>query len=108
MIVASNAADIVYTNFITGVHGNYLRPSFVKSGLDPDNLPDSDPSKMNFSSGTSKPKAWRDIWGAGQGIGAVKEVMGAADLIARIAREYDEALGAVTARQTHRRAVAAE
>jgi nitronate monooxygenase len=108
MIVASNAADIVYTNFITGVHGNYLRPSFVKSGLDPDNLPESDPSKMNFSSGTSKPKAWRDIWGAGQGIGAVKEVMGAADLIARIAREYDEALGAVTAGQTHRRAVAAE
>ncbi|HTN10055.1 MAG TPA: nitronate monooxygenase family protein, partial [Acetobacteraceae bacterium] len=68
MIVASAAGDIVYTNAITGVHGNYLRPTLVRAGLDPDNLPVNDPSKMNFAEG--KPKAWKDIWGSGQGIGA--------------------------------------
>ncbi len=86
MIVDSNAADIVYTNLITGVHGNYLKPSLTRAGLDPDNLPDSDPSKMNF--GSDKPKAWKEIWGSGQGIGAVKQVVPAAELVARLAREY--------------------
>jgi nitronate monooxygenase len=71
------------------VHGNYLRASIVASGLDPDNLPESDPSKMDF--GGSSAKAWRDIWGAGQGVGAIHEVVGAAELIERFAREYAEA-----------------
>jgi nitronate monooxygenase len=92
MIVDSRAGDIVYTNLFTGVHGNYLRPSIVKSGLDPDNLPQSDPSKMNFASGGSaKSKAWRDIWGCGQGIGAVTEIPAVAELVARLTREYDAA-----------------
>jgi nitronate monooxygenase len=89
MVVDSEAQDIVYTNLITGVHGNYLRPSLVKAGLDPDALPASDPSAMNFSGGAAK--AWKDIWGAGQGIGAVREVQPAAALVARLKREYDEA-----------------
>ncbi len=87
-----SAEDIVYTNLFTGVHGNYLRPSIVAAGLDPDNLPVSDPSKMNFGSGgNQKTKAWRDIWGCGQGIGLVKDVVPAGELVARIAREYNEA-----------------
>jgi nitronate monooxygenase len=87
-----SAEDIVYTNLFTGVHGNYLRPSIVAAGLDPDNLPQSDPSKMNFGSGgNQKSKAWRDIWGCGQGIGQVKGVVPAGELVARIAREYNEA-----------------
>ncbi|MBN8888770.1 MAG: 2-nitropropane dioxygenase [Rhodospirillales bacterium 70-18] len=86
MIVAGGADDIVYTNAITGVHGNYLRPTLVRAGLDPENLPVSDPSKMNFDSG--KPKAWKDIWGSGQGIGAVTGVVPVAELVARLAREY--------------------
>ena len=74
MIVESNASDILYSNLFTGVHGNYLRPSIVKAGLDPDHLPVSDPSAMNFGSGgNQEAKAWRDIWGCGQGIGAVHE-----------------------------------
>ena len=74
-IVEGTAEDIVYTNLFTGVHGNYLRPSIVAAGLDPDNLPVSDPSKMDFGSGSaSMKKVWRDIWGCGQGIGAVKRV----------------------------------
>jgi nitronate monooxygenase len=93
MIVASSGEDIVYTNLFTGVHGNYLRPSIEASGLDPDNLPTSDASAMNFGSGgNSKAKAWRDIWGCGQGIGAVKEIPTAAELIARLSSEYDGAL----------------
>ncbi|MEW6597994.1 MAG: nitronate monooxygenase family protein [Pseudomonadota bacterium] len=92
MIVDSGAADIVYTNLFTGVHGNYLRPSIVQAGLDPDNLPVSDPSKMNFGSGgNQEAKAWRDIWGCGQGIGAVGEVAPAAEVVARLIREYEEA-----------------
>ncbi len=87
-IVNGTADDIVYTNFFTGVRGNYLRPSIVAQGLDPDNLPESDPSKMNFSSGSSKPKSWKDIWGSGQGIGAVKAVVSAGELVDRLAREY--------------------
>ena len=88
MIVEANAADIIYSSLFTGVHGNYLKPSVVAAGLDPDNLPESDPSKMDFGSGSSKAKAWRDVWGSGQGIGAVKEIVGAADLVARLQAEY--------------------
>jgi nitronate monooxygenase len=88
MITESGAADIVYSNLFTGVHGNYLRGSIVAAGLDPDNLATADPSKMDFSSGESTVKAWRDVWGSGQGIGAVHEVLPAADLIARLGREY--------------------
>lgn len=97
-IVDSSSADIVYSSLFTGVHGNYLRPSIVNAGLDPDNLPESDPSKMNFGSGgNAKPKAWKDIWGCGQGIGAVKGISGAADLVARLKREYEAARARVTA-----------
>jgi nitronate monooxygenase len=92
MIVDSAAGDIVYTNLFTGVLGNYLKGSITKAGLDPDNLPESDPSKMNFGGGEgSKAKAWKDIWGAGQGVGGVHEIVPTADLIARLKREYDEA-----------------
>ena len=83
------AIDIVYTNLFTGVHGNYLRPSIEAAGLDPDNLPESDPSKMNFGSGGStKAKAWRDIWGCGQGINAIKSIDTAGELVERLKREY--------------------
>jgi nitronate monooxygenase len=92
MIVASGGEDIVYTNLFTGVHGNYLRPSIVAAGLDPDDLPQADPSKMNFGSGgNQEAKAWRDIWGCGQGIGAVKHVPTAGELVARLAGEYEAA-----------------
>lgn len=91
-IVESRAADIVYTNLFTGVHGNYLRGSIVAAGLDPENLPVSDPSKMNFGSGgNSKAKAWKDIWGSGQGVGMVDEVESVADRVARLEREYQAA-----------------
>jgi nitronate monooxygenase len=85
-IVDGGADDIVYTNLFTGVHGNYLRPSIVNSGLDPDNLPDSNKDAMNF--GSTRVKPWKDIWGCGQGIGAVKSVMPTADLVERFAQEY--------------------
>jgi nitronate monooxygenase len=92
MITESAAEDIVYSNLFTGVHGNYLRPSIVAAGLDPENLPQSDPSKMNFGSGgNTDKKAWKDIWGCGQGIGAVKYVLPAAELIARLEYEYHAA-----------------
>jgi nitronate monooxygenase len=91
MIVQSNADDILYTNLFTGVHGNYLKPSIINAGMDPDNLPVSDPSKMNFSSEREKPKAWKTIWGCGQGIAAVKAIESAGDLVARLKREYDQA-----------------
>ena len=84
-----SAGDIVYSNLFTGVHGNYLKGSIVAAGLDPDALPESDPSKMNF--GSSSSKAWRDIWGAGQGVGAVKQVLPAKDVVARLTREYQAA-----------------
>jgi len=87
-IVDGRADDIVYTNLFTGVHGNYLKASVVQAGLDPDNLPESDPTKMNFGAGGAKSKAWRDIWGSGQGIGAVKSVVGAGELVARLKAEY--------------------
>jgi nitronate monooxygenase len=92
MIVESRGEDITYTNLFTGVHGNYLRPSIVRAGLDPDDLPQADPSKMNFGSGgNQEAKAWRDIWGCGQGIGAVKHVPSAGELVARLAAEYEAA-----------------
>ena len=87
-IVDGRADDIVYTNLFTGVHGNYLKASIIQAGLDPDHLPESDPSKMNFGGGSAKSKAWRDIWGSGQGIGAVKSVVGAAALVDRLKQEY--------------------
>ena len=91
-IVDCNSDDIVYTSLFTGVHGNYLKPSIRAAGLDPDHLPESDPSKMNFAGGGgSRGKAWKDIWGCGQGIGAVTEVTNAAALVERLKREYQEA-----------------
>jgi len=99
MIVESGAEDIVYSNLFTGVHGNYLRPSIVNAGLDPDNLPQADPSKMNFASGgNQEAKAWRDIWGCGQGIGAVKAVESVADRVDRLAAEYEAAKSALAAK----------
>ena len=92
MIVDSASSDIVYSNLFTGVHGNYLRPSIVNAGLDPDNLAVSDPSAMNFGSGgNTDAKAWKDIWGCGQGIGAVKTILPAGELVARLKQEYDAA-----------------
>ncbi|WP_417460578.1 NAD(P)H-dependent flavin oxidoreductase [Kordiimonas sp.] len=88
-IVDNGAEDIVYTNLFTGVHGNYLAPSIEAAGLDPKNLPESDPTKMDFGSGgSSAKKAWKDIWGCGQGIGAVKEIVPAATMVDRLANEY--------------------
>src|SRR5664279_3983941 len=89
MIVASTSDDIVYSSLFTGVHGNYLKGSIRNAGLDPDSLPESDPTKMSFA-GDAK-KAWKDIWGCGQGIGAVKAVVPAGELVARLAREYEAA-----------------
>ncbi len=95
MICHSGAEDIVYSNLFTGVHGNYLRGSIVNAGMDPEHLPQSDPSKMDFGTGADgepgAKKAWKDIWGCGQGIGAVKEVVPTGELVARLKREYDEA-----------------
>lgn len=92
MIVDSAAADIIYSNLFTGVHGNYLAPSIVNAGMDPANLPQSDPSKMSFGSGgSSKSKAWKDIWGCGQGIGAVDAVRPAGNIVDRLADEYQAA-----------------
>lgn len=91
-IVEGSASDIVYSNLFTGVHGNYLRPSIVAAGLDPDNLPESDPSKMNFGSGgNTEAKAWKDIWGSGQGIGAVKAVESVAERVDKLEAEYNQA-----------------
>jgi nitronate monooxygenase len=92
MIVDSHAADIVYTNYFSGVHGNYLKPSVARAGFDPDNLPQADPSKMNFANSDGKVKAWRDIWSAGQGVGAVKGISSVAELVARLRNEYSVAL----------------
>ena len=98
-IVSSRAEDIVYSNLFTGVHGNYLRPSIVAAGLDPDNLPVSDPSAMNFGSGgNTEAKAWKDIWGSGQGIGAVKAVESVADRVDRLEAEYNEARAELAAK----------
>jgi len=95
-IVEGRASDIVYSNLFTGVHGNYLKKSIELAGLDPANLPEGDISTMNFANAEgSKAKAWRDIWGSGQGIGAVREVTGAADYVVRLKREYEEAKAAL-------------
>ena len=91
MIVDCNANDIVYSNLFTGIHGNYLRPSIENAGMDPDNLPESDPTKMDFGSGDLGSKAWKDIWGCGQGIGAVSAVRSTADYVAGLVDEYNTA-----------------
>lgn len=92
MIASSSAEDIVYSNLFTGVHGNYLKPSIAAAGMDPDNLPESDPSTMNFGTDASgerqRPKAWKEIWGSGQGVGSVSAIVPAAELIARLKAEY--------------------
>jgi len=88
-IVDSNSDDIVLSNLFTGVHGNYLAPSIRKAGMDPENLPESDPSKMDFAG--DKTKAWKDIWGCGQGIGVITKVQSTADLVAQFKREFAEA-----------------
>ncbi len=92
-IVGGGASDIVYSSFFTGIHGNYLRQSIEASGMDPDNLPQGDLKTMDFASqiGGKNVKAWRDIWGSGQGIGAVREVLPAGDYVARLAEEYRQA-----------------
>jgi nitronate monooxygenase len=95
MITECDSADILYSNWFTGVHGNYLRPSIVRAGLDPNNLPTSDPSAMNFSQAAGV-KAWKDIWGCGQGIGTVRNVVPTADFVARLGREYRDAIATVT------------
>ena len=94
-IVANDSDEIVYSNLFTGVHGNYLAPSIRAAGLDPANLPESDPSKMNF--GGASAKAWKDIWGCGQGIGAVTQVQSTAAYVAQLKREYAEAKAALMA-----------
>ena len=96
MIVDSSSADILYSSKFTGVHGNYLRPSIVAAGLDPDALGDGDPSQMSFGSkNAGEAKAWKDIWGCGQGIGAIKQVVPTADLVARLKAEYAAAKAAI-------------
>ena len=95
-IVDCNSDDIVYSNLFTGVHGNYLAPSIRAAGLDPDNLPQSDPTRMNF--GGDAKKAWKDIWGCGQGIGAVTTVQSTAAYVAQLRREYRDARGRVMER----------
>ncbi len=92
MLVESTANDIVYSSLFSGVHGNYLKPSIAKAGLDPDDLPSGDKSKMNFGSGgNTKLKAWKDIWGSGQGIGSIKDVPTVADLVDSLEMEYEAA-----------------
>jgi Dioxygenases related to 2-nitropropane dioxygenase len=92
MLEASAAEDIVYSSLFTGVHGNYLKPSIKNAGLDPDNLPDADKSSMNFGSGgNTDSKAWKDIWGSGQGIGNIKDSPSVAELVGRIESEYKTA-----------------
>jgi len=99
MIVESSGEDIVYSNLFTGVHGNYLRPSIVRAGMDPDNLPVSDPSAMNFGSGgNQEAKAWKDIWGCGQGIGAIDQILSAGELVAKLAEEYEAAKAELAAK----------
>ena len=97
MIVDSNSDDILYSNLFTGVHGNYLAPSVRNAGMDPDNLEVSDPTKMNF--GSTRTKAWKDIWGCGQGIGAIDKIMPTAEYVARLKREYIAARERVAARE---------
>ena len=98
MLVETAAKDIVYTSLFTGVPGNYLKPSVQKAGLDPDNLPEADKSKMNFGSGGGAPvKVWRDIWSAGQGVGGIKDVPTVAELVSRLGAERRDALASIVA-----------
>jgi nitronate monooxygenase len=97
-ICDGRAADIVYSSLFTGVHGNYLRASIAASGLDPDNLPEGDLKTMDFGGGDSAKKAWRDIWGSGQGIGAIDRVRPAGEYVAELTRQYDEAKAELRAR----------
>lgn len=99
MIVDSGAADIVYSNYFSGVHGNYLKPSIRNAGMDPENLPQADPTKMNFANTDGKVKAWRDIWSAGQGVGAVKAVVTVAELVSRLKGEYESAVEKLASNQ---------
>ena len=93
MLEASAAEDIVYSSLFTGVHGNYLKPSISKAGLDPDNLPDADKSSMNFGSGgNTDAKAWKDIWGSGQGIGSIKDSPSVQTLVNKLTSEFKEAV----------------
>ncbi|WP_423801908.1 NAD(P)H-dependent flavin oxidoreductase [Neobacillus sp. SAB-20_R2A] len=87
-IVDSTSDDIIYSSLFTGVHGNYLAPSIRAAGLDPNALPESDPSQMSFSDGSSKPKAWKEIWGSGQGIGVINKVSGAGEFVDKLYQEY--------------------
>jgi nitronate monooxygenase len=91
MIVDSQSADIVYTNLFTGVHGSYLKGSIVNAGMDPENLDEADKTKMDFASGSAKAKAWKDIWGAGQGVGSVHDVPPVRELVLRMEQEYNDA-----------------
>ncbi len=93
MIVSSSAADVIYTPYFTGVHGNYLRPSISAAGLDPDRLPTADKSAMDF--GSTRVKAWKDVWGAGQGVGNIDQVLPVRDIVARLVREYEDARAAL-------------
>jgi nitronate monooxygenase len=91
-ITEASASDVIYTNLFTGVHGNYLRQSIVNAGLDPDHLPEADKSKMNFGSGgNTAAKAWKDIWGVGQGVAVIDEVLPTAELVAQLEVEYNAA-----------------
>ena len=100
-IIESSGEEIVYTNLFTGVHGNYMKRSIAAAGLDPDALPEADKSKMNFGSGGNmKVKAWRDIWGAGQGVGQIHDAPPAAEIVARLKAEYDAARAALFAGET--------
>ncbi|MFJ7972429.1 NAD(P)H-dependent flavin oxidoreductase [Psychrobacillus sp. NPDC096389] len=99
-IVDATSDDIVYSSLFTGVHGNYLKPSIQAAGLDPDNLPESDPSKMNF--GETSAKAWKDIWGSGQGVGAINEISSAAKFVDKLDKEYLEARDSLFSRSVVR------
>ena len=101
MLIESSASDIVYSSLFTGVNGNYLKPSIEKAGLDPDNLPGADKSKMNFGSGgNTKSKAWKDIWGSGQGIGSIKRDPTVQDLVNELIEQYEQAYGEMQEKKT--------
>ena len=101
MLISSSASDIVYSSLFTGVHGNYLKPSIEKAGLDPENLPSADKAKMNFGSGgNTKSKAWKDIWGSGQGIGSIKNDPSVQDLVDELTKKYEQAYGELQEKKT--------
>ena len=101
MLISSSASDIVYSSLFTGVHGNYLKPSIEKAGLDPENLPSADKTKMNFGSGgNTKSKAWKDIWGSGQGIGSIKNDTSVQDLVDELTNQYEQAYGELQEKKT--------